>query len=306
MLQSKRRCAFTLIELLVVIAVIAILVALLLPAVQQAREAARNSQCKNNLKQMGLAFHNYDETFRLLPPTSLNGPLTGVTAFVCILPHLERTAQYEQYMAKVGNTYPTRLLAMEIPVSTYRCPSDFIPNDCCAMMLPRNNASSYGLNTGSLTFRPNENTGAFTDYWNFFQAGKFTGLRPVEIVNRVTSISYITSCDGTSNTLMVGELGRTLADFHEIQGDPSSKFLGGYTAWGGTYPIGMTTASMAGEFNPKTYTSEDSLEAFRGPHPGGVNFVLCDGSVRMIHSNTDNSILERLAHREDGAVIGEF
>src|SRR5512145_743162 len=95
MCRSRSRTAFTLIELLVVIAIIAILIALLLPAVQQAREAARRTQCKNNLKQIGLALHNYESTFSTLPPGQMRG--NTVTPHAMIMPMLEQSAGYQLF-----------------------------------------------------------------------------------------------------------------------------------------------------------------------------------------------------------------
>ncbi|MFN9717911.1 MAG: DUF1559 domain-containing protein, partial [Planctomycetota bacterium] len=125
----KKR-GFTLIELLVVIAIIAILVALLLPAVQQAREAARRTQCKNNLKQIGLALHNYESTFSMLPPGSVVAVAGsgGITSEVCpiplILPFFEQSSAYALFDFNVAiNTHPNNLAARQFKFPMLQCPS---------------------------------------------------------------------------------------------------------------------------------------------------------------------------------------
>src|SRR5688572_16964546 len=103
---QRQRRAFTLVELLVVIAIIGVLVALLLPAVQSAREAARRMQCANNLRQISLAVHNYHDTHKFLPPASTNSNLSGSSAFAAILPYLEQANAYSQYDFAKGNSDP--------------------------------------------------------------------------------------------------------------------------------------------------------------------------------------------------------
>ncbi len=141
--RSLRRSAgFTLIELLVVIAIIAILVALLLPAVQQAREAARRSSCKNNLKQLGLAVHNYHDTYRVLPPGYVtqensvdaggNGPRSGWAWNAYILPFMEQGPLYDilqpgRTLASDAAATGASATAMKQPLESFRCPSDVAP-----------------------------------------------------------------------------------------------------------------------------------------------------------------------------------
>ena len=121
MLSSRRSRAFTLVELLVVIAIIGILVALLLPAVQAAREAARRISCQNNLKQLGLAIHNYHDTHKALPPTRTSLPRHTWAPF--LFPFIEQSNLYDQYNWNVNWNDPRNQPAIATSVSTFRCPS---------------------------------------------------------------------------------------------------------------------------------------------------------------------------------------
>lgn len=131
MRENNRRCAsgFTLIELLVVIAIIAVLVALLLPAVQQAREAARRSQCKNQLKQIGLALHNYHDSYRSFPPGNVTmgnccGSPCGTNWAISILPFMDQAPLYQQYNFDKYNEDPENQAVRETILPVFNCPSD--------------------------------------------------------------------------------------------------------------------------------------------------------------------------------------
>lgn len=226
---------FTLIELLVVIAIIAILIALLLPAVQQAREAARRTQCRNNLKQLGLALHNYHDNFKMFPPALISSgrcnpatastavecpatrPVLNTTGFVLILPYIDQAPLYNQYNfnipGSISNPY-SRPLAGNVTVSTanqpvysqrlaaYMCPSD--PSVLSNYTNVANtNGQFYEANN---TARSNYlfNSGGYTDYDGSFGLlrGNTTQLG-VFGNDGAAAISDIT--DGTSNVILTGE-----------------------------------------------------------------------------------------------------
>jgi prepilin-type N-terminal cleavage/methylation domain-containing protein/prepilin-type processing-associated H-X9-DG protein len=268
---------FTLVELLVVIAIIGILVSLLLPAVQYAREAARLNQCKNNLKQMGLAVHNYCLVNRDLPPTTIGAYIDFKgTAFVSILPYLETPDVFEKWdFSKTTTDSPNKeLLDTTIPI--YLCPS-MVP----VVDSTEGKFSSYALSTGSGYYRTDRDNGAFTEYMG-------TGNE------QETTLELISSHDGTAKTFMIGEL------------DVGLKGVGGYTQWAIGYPY-HSAGSTAGVFNAKSAgalgTDFRTWETFRSDHPGGAAFVFCDGHVAFITDNVDAVTLDRLASREDGQVI---
>ncbi len=201
---SSRR-GFTLVELLVVIAIIGILIALLLPAVQAAREAARRAQCTNGLKQLGLAFHNYHDSFRTFPPYTRAGAsmtslynLANYSALVTILPYIEQNALYEQVKTASGNFYyPTNQkvasasqtpnqIAQATAVSTFTCPSDkAFPSG--------ENPTSLGTSNYAVCAGSNVGWGLSSSLQN----GVFRAIVD-------TSMASIT--DGTSNTIMLGEI----------------------------------------------------------------------------------------------------
>ena len=125
--STSRQRGFTLIELLVVIAIIAVLIAMLLPAVQQAREAARRSSCKNNLKQIGLAIHNYHDTYTVFPNANSGGvsnsALSGSSLFASILPYIEQANSFNQYDFNLGNSDPYNQQVTGQFIDVYWCPS---------------------------------------------------------------------------------------------------------------------------------------------------------------------------------------
>jgi len=307
----RRQAGFTLIELLVVIAIIAVLIALLLPAVQQAREAARRSQCKNNLKQIGLALHNYHDTHNVFPygwmhgNIDSSGPPYGTyhereTWFHQLLPYIDQGPMYNQYSADPSEFVHFISAAYKnavVPVTL--CPSDpGTPGTAQSTVLrPMGN---YVVCAGNETTLDN--------------VGNLNGMFSM---NSRTNLRDVT--DGTSNTIMAAEVvGRAQEATGTYWGCPGCYWLGG--AWG---EFGFTTreppnTSIADrsylcrtENDPQApCTSVGGTDPHtnyaRSKHVGGVHCLLADGAVRFVSDNINRVTFQNLGSMSDGQVIGEF
>lgn len=346
--SRSRRSArgFTLIELLVVIAIIAVLIALLLPAVQQAREAARRTQCKNNLKQLGLALHNYLSTHSAFPPNGVTNvqAANSWSAQAFILPFLEGGNLYNAINFNVGyshanNISPVHIKAMRVP--TLICPSD--PKDrqrVTTAGAPDHYPLSYAVSRGTYEIH---RTQSATDVGVAFDGGAAFAF------NKSTRERDFT--DGMSNTIGMSEVKCFTPRFQDncgltavtaldpasvvtaLSGAPTPNFSSetGHTEWvsGNTNHSGFTTT-----FTPNTkvlYTASgvvydvdgiskreasggtvcDGITTYaavtsRSWHTGIVQSLLMDGAVRSISSNIDLSTWRNLGQRSDGNVLGEF
>jgi len=316
---SQKRRAFTLIELLVVIAIIAILVALLLPAVQQAREAARRSSCKNNLKQLGLALHNYHDTHNVFPPGWVIPRCPGVNdaehRFIrfspgwgfYLLPQLEQAAIYDLQDFEMagpctGTPYeigildaPTAANRLRETLSAFSCPSDIKPSTGADSM----GTSSY------LGIRGNDSRGG--------QAISFAEGNGMFWANSKCRMRDIT--DGTSNTFAIGEV--SWNQYYSYSTGNQVK-RGGW--WAGirehkTDDLIARSVNADFELNGSHPNISDSNDGFGSLHQGGAQFLLADGSVRFVSENIDSvnasgsdpmGTFQRLGVRNDGLVIGEF
>jgi len=293
MARHFSRPGFTLVELLVVIAIIGILVALLLPAVQSARESARRVSCANNLKQMGLAFHLYHDTNRYFPNSDPGGSIAMASAFTAILPYLEQGNTYQLYDFTKGNSDPKNLAAVSQRIDVYLCPSAPIRRAVPTPGCDANDRApgTYAVCVGSgdpwgTTATGNPHNGAIVNT----NSGT-TGLRDI--------------LDGASNTFLIGESDWSLADYMFTSTPCAGQIRWGFTYWSSPYPLSTAFTTQA-PFNPKSGGSA-VLAHFRSDHPGGVvGFTFCDGSTRFVSDTVDQTLLDALGTRAGGEVVGSF
>lgn len=327
-----RRQGFTLIELLVVIAIIAILIALLLPAVQQAREAARRSQCKNNLKQIGLAMHNYLDTHRVFPPghtTTVDwqdscpeGTCAQWAWGTYILPMLDQAPLYNQM--NVGTLHLSQALAdpvirqaMQQTLTVYRCPSDPGPqvNDQLRIPVAPGGANADCTDPSCLPVATSNYVGSNDsfdlnrDRWNGFigRANRLGAASNPTGMSKCLRMDHIE--DGSSNTIAVGERAYLLfqnrlnaAVVFGTNGDTAN-----HNRQGLVYVMGAGRWKM-------NDTCPECPRGFSSLHAGGAHFLMVDGAVRFISENIDHnnataavdSTYERLIAVADGQPVGEF
>lgn len=322
--NSRTRRGFTLIELLVVIAIIAILIALLLPAVQQAREAARRSQCRNHLKQIGLALHNYHDTHGRFPPPgihnitphgSTSSTSWGPSWIVLILPYIDQAPLYAQYdfVNTVRSRENPNVVRVDIP--SIKCPSDG------GEKMRQSNVAefargNYGVNAGA---------------WNSFRTDDFDNFKkergPFNFARcygaRIQDIE-----DGTSNTVLVAELiaGERTGDIRGAWAYPTGVYISGGARSSVSPRLFLTPNANALDDNfrdrPMHCSAENDdrhlrcltgdgtnpgfYQTSRSKHSGGVQLSLADGSSRFVSENIDINTWRRLLSQADGEPIGDF
>lgn len=333
-----RRVGFTLIELLVVVAIIAILIALLLPAVQQGREAARRTQCKSNLKQIGIALHNYHDVFDTFPPGMrfIAGSITDTTGCLnySLLPYLDQTNVQNTWDSSIPwYLLSPNLAKMVLPI--FVCPSDPASNPTtlpliAALGLPVGGTfanSSYGMNVG---------------YQDSICFGQGLGAPPVTTKSGVfaihsrTRIASIT--DGTSHTFAICEAASGLpmcsgvgcstpapsggkSTHSWLIGGASNEplYLQGFRYSGiftssveriNKSPVTDSRAWLSGNAFRDCRSSQDGGPHWgtnaRSLHTGGAQFLFCDGSARFLGQNIDLGIYRALSTIQGGEVTGEF
>jgi len=323
----KRQAGFTLIELLVVIAIIAILIALLLPAVQQAREAARRTQCKNNLKQIGLALHNYHDVFKLFPGSSYCPNYArpdGMTTIghchsyaEAMLPYIEQAPLYNQIDFNVANHVAPNIDVLSgKKFAALMCPSDpdagLFVNSREAGYTPGGPAgttsqgSSYKPSAGPMSLNgcpiaamtPNINCkGTQVGRQNDEAYGMFNGGF------KCTGIQH--ALDGTSNTALFGEVLPVWNSFNMIFS--SHLQVGSFNLPPNYQKINPANCDKSIIRTARQSTvCYQTMAGFMSQHTGGVHFVLADGAVRFISDNIDYATWCRVGDRDDGVPLGEF
>jgi len=319
---TAERSGFTLIELLVVIAIIGVLVGLLLPAVQTAREAARRSSCGNNLKQIGLAFHNYANAKSEMLPMgneSLNAgwPNNGTNWRTRLLAYMEEVTVYDQLSFTSAASFRSNALSggnevlRNLLVSTYRCPSTIIPafdnpggsnNSGPVMMI------NYVGNQGSARPVPGANSSNGT-----FDCGHgWSCNNGVLTPNQVWKFRDVT--DGLSKTAIVfeqsgltGGQNRTSNYFGGWFGPRHDRYIGHPSGCSDLWQTGGTCVrqqpnfqSIVGGQTDRMYRNNTALSSF---HPGGVLATFCDGGVHFISDGVSLDNLKRAACRNDGESV---
>lgn len=334
--RSQTKRGFTLVELLVVIAIIGVLVALLLPAVQAAREAARRTQCTNNLKQLGLGLHNHHDTYGKFPPGAasdappfgLSGGGWGSSWKVYLLPFVEQGNIFDKWLftGNSGYVHANNMpLTHLLTIKAYRCPSSAVPeryissNNNGAIQMMSSYTGTMGAAIGGTSA-----TNAFSPFNLYANTGYGWGsANGLLYANSQTNMRDCT--DGTSNTFIVHEESAHLRD---TLGQP---IPGSYTAitsqgpHGWTMGVGNTAVGTAyGDrvfncstirynINQRGLTNSGATSHNTGLnipmssyHPGGAHVGMADGSVRFLSNTINIDTLHRLAASNDGQVIGNF
>jgi prepilin-type N-terminal cleavage/methylation domain-containing protein len=321
-LSPRSQRAFTLVELLVVIAIIGVLVALLLPAVQSAREAARRTQCSNQLRQVAIAAHNVHDVTGYFP-SGHKCTYDGSTqvyysnCFIQILPYIEQQALFNQYDDTVPNIHPNNKFVREQFVQTYSCPAELKPKQ---LLTPETQAPTGG--TGNIQYMTSTYKGmsgvSFNadNVWAGYPSEVNYNLTQNPGIRGILHTDWTTGCrpermanvtDGTSNTLMFGE--RSTRTHH-----PSSAGFSRGTFWANGFNLyalsaaETPTATLLADYDLcKSRVSNENFckYGWGSFHPQIINFVYGDGSLRSVKTTIDMTIFDAQATIGNGETIAD-
>jgi prepilin-type N-terminal cleavage/methylation domain-containing protein len=304
-LRPRGRLGFTLIELLVVIAIIAVLIGLLLPAVQKVREAAARMQCANNLKQFGLALHNYHDAYNSLPYARTKGGENRPTWVKLLLPYLEQDNIYNVFRTTIpgvnqtdgfnnlvpalgSSPNPQVLAAAQAQVKVFLCPSRRGPPVLCPIDPAYPNLTGMGSDYAGCNGDGTISGTAYTGMIGLLSSGSSASA----------GVPFSAVTDGLSNTIMVGE-----------KHIPLSSLGKDYVTDGIIYNAGeeQTYIRMGGPSHPLAFTIYDVPNSqFGSYHTGVVQFVFGDGSVHALQNSINATTLGYLCNKSDGQVIPSF
>ncbi|MDB5337454.1 MAG: xcpT 37 [Planctomycetaceae bacterium] len=323
--RPRRAWAFTLIELLVVIAIIAVLIALLLPAVQQARESARRAQCKNNLKQLGLAIHNYADAYGMFPISQRDKG----SQLVGLLPYIDQAGLYN--LINFNGTVRDQNIGGKI-LDAYVLQGTQCPSEPAGALSPTGFAStSYSFSMGAQWVAEsgsgcnlNSVVAAYPAPWDpdgdredpFLRGNVRSDYGILGSISGVFGRGYFSSyssrfadiTDGTSNTIAMGEVRFKCNKWNWLDG---RGWANGDSHWYSTAaPINFPSCSDSAGYNsgPCTLNQDNwnSQFGFKSKHVGGAHLMLCDGSVRFVSQNINMFTYQMLGDRSDNQVVGEF
>lgn len=313
MKRIRSRGAFTLVELLVVIAIIGILVALLLPAIQAAREAARRTQCSNNLKQIGLALQNYHDTYQKFPMANVVRNLSGTPLYgdgwtwhARILPQLEQSTLYDQVFHVMGTdsgTYTSAeqsLAGRDTVLTVFQCPTHPRGPINAGAGKHGYQISTYNGVCGTTTFNDDQ-LDQVTD----------VGYRGNGIFYMNSEVRMADVIDGTTNTFIVAEVQDDFKDGTDLpgsdrkycfaensDGNPPTDITEYLVGMESNDPINANTRDASGYTNNGEYAGSY--------HPGGAQFLLVDGSTRFVSDSIDMTTYMALGTRDGGETVGRY
>ncbi len=296
-MRTSDRRGFALVELVTLIGVGFVGMGLLLPQIQAAREAARRSQCTNNLKIIGLAMHNYHSANDVFPmsasfgKTKNDGRCNGHSGFEAILPYMEQTRVYNGINYSLENWHESNATSVGVRVATYLCPSGQVGQPVPAADIRTHHdkpyegknkfaRSHYGMNWGGVRAASGaEVEKAYGEGWQ----GVMLTVVDADSKQPTKNISIANIKDGTSNTVAVAE-----------KRDSFGWAVGG---WGGSeFDVNLTPVEPGkGAMERRVFTGSD--------HPGGMNYLLCDGAVRFITGKTEAKVWRSITTRDGGEII---